>query len=71
MNDYCQIFKQIIRNSNYDNTYKMAWAKALVEISAEVNLNDELIKYFQSENINIVFTCDENHNVINMEIKEL
>ena len=34
-------------------------------------LDDELIKYFQSEKINIVFTCDENHNVINMEIKEL
>ena len=43
MNDY-QIFKQIIRECNYDNTYKMAWAKALVEISCEVNLDKEIIK---------------------------
>ena len=34
-------------------------------------LDDELMKYFQSEKINIIFTCDKNHNVINMEIKEI
>ena len=33
-------------------------------------LDDELLNYFQSEKINIVFTCDENHNVIHMERKE-
>lgn len=30
MNDNYRLFKQIIRESNYDNTYKMAWAKSLV-----------------------------------------
>ena len=33
-------------------------------------LDDELVKYFESEKINIIFTCDQNHNVINMKIKE-
>lgn len=27
----------ILRNCNYDNTYKMAWAKAITEISVEIN----------------------------------
>lgn len=29
-------FKQIIREFSYDNTYKVAWAKALVELSSEL-----------------------------------
>ncbi len=31
-------------------------------------IDDDLIKYFESEKLNITFTCDENHNVINKEI---
>lgn len=31
-------------------------------------IDDDLIKYFESEKLNITFTCDENHNIINMEI---
>jgi dsRNA-specific ribonuclease len=31
----------IIRNCNIDNTYKMAWAKAITEISLEIDYNDE------------------------------
>ena len=38
MNNTFKLFKQIIRESNYDNTYKMAWAKSLVEISTEIDL---------------------------------
>lgn len=37
------VFKQIIRESNYDNTYKMAWAKSLVEISTQIDLTNEKI----------------------------
>lgn len=46
-NDYI-LFKQIIRESNYDNTYKMAWAKSLVEISTQIDLTED--------NITIPFT---------------
>ena len=42
-NDY-KLFKQIIRESNYDNTYKMAWAKSLVELSTQIDLNKDCIK---------------------------
>ncbi|MCL2134502.1 MAG: hypothetical protein FWH37_02955 [Candidatus Bathyarchaeota archaeon] len=38
--DFLKTFKQIIRESNYDNTYKMAWAKSLVELSTELKLTD-------------------------------
>ncbi len=43
MNRY-SLFKQIIRESTVDNTYKMAWAKALVEIASEITVDtDEVI----------------------------
>lgn len=40
-NEKYQVFKKIIRECNYDNTYKMAWAKALVELSGEVEIVEE------------------------------
>ena len=43
MNNNYKMFKQIIRESNYDNTYKMAWAKSLVEISTEIDLSENII----------------------------
>ena len=42
--DNYKIFKQIIRESNYDNTYKMAWAKSLVELSSQLDLTADKIK---------------------------
>lgn len=42
-NDKYLVFKKIIRECNYDNTYKMAWAKALVELSGEVEITEESI----------------------------
>ena len=30
-------------------------------------LDDDLINYFESEKINILFTCDDNHNITNIE----
>lgn len=56
-------FKQIVREFNYDNTYKAAWAKALVELSSEVTIaGDEVeitleqiarkyIKYYWNQTI--------------------
>ncbi len=44
MNDNYRLFKQIIRESNYDNTYKMAWAKSLVELSTQIDLKSDNIK---------------------------
>ena len=35
MNNTFNLLKTIIRESNYDNTYKMVWVKSLVELSAE------------------------------------
>ena len=32
-------------------------------------LDDDLIKYMRDEKVNMIFTCDSNHNVINMEIR--
>ena len=44
INDKYKFFKQIIRECNFENTYKMAWAKALVELSTEIELNEKIIK---------------------------
>lgn len=33
-------------------------------------LDNELMDYFKSEKIDILFVCDENHNIINTEIKK-
>lgn len=42
-NDFYTIFKRIIRECNYDNTYKMAWAKALVEIAIENEFKEDFM----------------------------
>jgi hypothetical protein len=46
MSLFLEDFKHIIREASYDNTYKMAWARALVEYSFSNTLNDsdELVK---------------------------
>lgn len=43
-NNFYSIFKRIIRECNYTNTYKMAWAKSLVEISLEREYENEVVK---------------------------
>ena len=42
-NKFYKRFTKIIRECNYDNTYKMAWAKALVEICSNISLDSEFI----------------------------
>ena len=48
-NDFYKRFTKIIRECNYDNTYKMAWAKALVEICSNNNLDEENISITLTE----------------------
>jgi hypothetical protein len=38
--NFLKTWLNILRNCNYDNTYKMAWAKAITEIAVEYNYND-------------------------------
>lgn len=66
-------FKQIIREANYDNTYKMAWAKALVEIvlSKEIicdpciiNFNEISVMFFKYYwNQTIFFNLAQGSNI--------
>ena len=34
-------FKKIICEFNFDNTYKVAWAKALIELSSELPIAED------------------------------
>ncbi len=43
-NNFYKRFTKIIRECNYDNTYKMAWAKSLVEICSNQELLEKTIK---------------------------
>ena len=40
MNNEINEFLRIIRNCRYTNTYKMVWARSLVRISEEKNINN-------------------------------
>lgn len=48
-NKFLEIFKKIIKECRYDNTYKMAWAKALVEISRYKNDDSDYIDIYLEE----------------------
>jgi hypothetical protein len=63
MSKELKIFEQLVREGNYDNTYKMAWARSLVELSScldlsfsriEIKLDDIAkcyIKYYWNQTI--------------------
>jgi hypothetical protein len=36
MDDYIRAWTEIIAHCNFDNTYKMAWAKSLLELSKKI-----------------------------------
>ena len=40
--NFYQTFKKIIRECNVTNTYKMAWAKAIVEIACQSIATQEI-----------------------------
>ena len=62
-NNFDRIFKKIIREGNITNTYKMAWAKALVEIACErteskefttielKEMAEKILKYYWNQTI--------------------
>lgn len=60
--DFYDDFTRIVRECNYNNTYKMAWAKALVEIASQRNpennvisleeISEKFIKYYWNQNTN-------------------
>ncbi len=43
MKNKYELFKKIIRECNYDNTYKMAWGKSIVELSLKHDLSKEKV----------------------------
>lgn len=43
-NNFYNLFKRVIRECNYTNTYKMAWAKSLIEIALEEKYEKNIIK---------------------------
>lgn len=43
MNNNYESFREIIKNCDYDNTYKMAWGKSLIEMSLELDLSKDKI----------------------------
>ena len=60
MNRFISDFLRLIRNCSVDNTYKMAWAKALVEISCSkekterielANIAEKVFKYYWNQTI--------------------
>lgn len=86
MSSELSLFKRIIKESNYDNTYKMAWARSLVELSCELELNtdsvvitleqiaEKYIKYYWNQTIFFNLMQGSNPNkppVIVTLVKEL
>ena len=47
MNKYIQDWLEIIENMNNDNTYKLAWGRAIIEIAMSLKIVEEnnLIKF--------------------------
>lgn len=43
MNNKYESFREIIKNCDYDNTYKMAWGKSLIEMSLKLDLSKDKI----------------------------
>ena len=41
MNDYISMWLDIIENMNNDNTYKLAWGRAIIEIVCEMKVVNE------------------------------
>ena len=86
MNNYLDDFKLIIRQCDYSNTYKMAWAKAIVELSGlyndidteEVNINlcdiaEKMFKYYWDQTIyfNLFQSAPNQPPVILQHVKKL
>lgn len=51
MNIYIKQWNDLILNCSFDNTYKMAWSKALVELAVNTNESIEEIVIFDFNDI--------------------
>ena len=86
MSKYLDDFKLIIRECDYSNTYKMAWAKAIVELSGKysnrleekVNINlyeiaEKMFKYYWDQTIyfNLLQSAPNQPPVILQRVKEI
>lgn len=45
MNNYIKQWLEIIENMNNDNTYKLAWGRAIIELCQETNQLDKQITF--------------------------
>ena len=45
MNSYIKQWLEIIENMNNDNTYKLAWGRAIIELCFETNQLDEQVTF--------------------------
>lgn len=73
-NKFYDEFKTIIRNCDYTNTYKLAWAKSLVELAVNNKKSDEniiieleqishkFLKYYWNQTIYFNLIQGSNHN---------
>ena len=57
-------------SNDVTSSFKESKPDIIIVNNDNTTLSDDLINYFESEKINILFTCDDNHNITNMEIKE-
>lgn len=86
MSKYLEDFKLIVRECDYSNTYKMAWAKAIVELSSKyfnnieedvcINLSEiaeKMFKYYWDQTIyfNLFQSAPNQPPVILQRVKEI
>lgn len=86
MSKYLDDFKLIIRECDYSNTYKMAWAKAIVELSGNytdnndetININisdiaEKMFKYYWDQTIyfNLFQSAPNQPPIILQKVKKL
>ena len=45
MNSYIKQWLEIIENMNNDNTYKLAWGRAIIELCFETNQLDKQVTF--------------------------
>lgn len=86
MSAYLEDFKRVIRECNYSNTYKMAWAKGIVELTNEyvhnnaelvripiIRIAEKMVKYYWDQTIyfNLFQSAPNQPPIILQEVQEL
>ena len=57
MNEYLRKWNDIISNCSFDNTYKMAWAKSIVELSLMKSYKIDVLNNFYFDFRQIAECC--------------